>query len=74
MCVEEPHCGQTQHEETADHHSCAVSCQCVCHGALILNTQTIVLSETVVPVIPVHVFSYDEPFLPTEFRPPIFLS
>lgn len=64
---------EDHHEETEHHHG-VVLCHSSCHGAVLISAQSIDLPEVATPFLSAQGFSYDEPILPTEFRPPITLS
>ena len=62
------------HHETTEHHHGVVLCHSSCHGAVLTSVQSVDLPEIVTPLFSAQEFSYDEPIIPTEYRPPITLS
>jgi hypothetical protein len=62
------------HHDEVEHHHGIVLCHGSCHGAILANSQSFDLPEIIISFSWVQNFSYDEPILPTDFRPPITIS
>ncbi|MFT5387491.1 MAG: hypothetical protein ACI9E5_000619 [Candidatus Omnitrophota bacterium] len=62
------------HHETTEHTHCITACHGACHGAVLNSIEIFEPREVVEPFLSAQEFSYNEPFLPAEYRPPVTLS
>ncbi len=59
------------HNEETEHHHGIVICHGSCHGAILTSDQSLNLPKVTTSFFSAQDFSYEEPILPTAFRPPI---
>lgn len=69
----EAFCNEHHHGEDEHHHG-IVMCQGSCHGAVLTSMEALDLPEITEPYFSIQDFSYEDPTLPADLRPPIFVS
>ena len=72
LCCDHHH-GEEQHQTEETHHG-VIMCHAACCGVVLISIQSIDVPDGFTSFTPAPDFSYDEPILPTEYRPPIVVS